>query len=485
MKKLKITLFAIVALIAVLSPFVAITVFATAILPPQYSDTFVGALNDKYERLHSIEEDKIVVVGGSSVAFGLDSAKLEEYTGMPVVNFGLYAALGTKVMLDLSLDGIKEGDLVIISPELDPQTMSLYFSSETTLKALDDDFSMVWDIDHENWFSLLGGMWRFAGDKYERYQSTKDKPAVESTDIYQFKYFDEYLDFDYVRPENVMNEYYDVNTPVYLEQTIVGSQDFSDFADYLNKYIKKCEKKGAKVVFSYCPINSLAVVENAEGFTREDFDTAMREKIHCEFITDLDSMILDPGYFFDTNFHLNDAGVILRTVSLAYDIRASLSLTGQLIEERIPEPPALPGIDNIFEGEDENAAYFLYEELENGALAIVGLTELGKGKTELIIPLGAEGKKVTVMEGGALADSACRRLIVTEDSNLAAFRNGAFEGASNLKELIIYKTSGDKINPPLSFAGTADDFKVHIPQGSDFPTHYYWSERGLEFVEIV
>ena len=82
------------------------------LVPPQYSNVFVGALDEKFERLTSIDEDKIIVVGGSSVAFGLDSELMEKYTGMPVVNFGLYAALGTKVMLDLSRPGIKEGDIV-------------------------------------------------------------------------------------------------------------------------------------------------------------------------------------------------------------------------------------------------------------------------------------------------------------------------------------------------------------------------------------
>ena len=133
MKKTKIIIGVIAGFLAVLLPFVSVVAFAVS-MPPQYTDTFVGELNEKVERLNSIDEPKIVVVGGSSVAFGLDSALLEKYTGMPVVNFGLYAALGTKVMLDLSRGGIKEGDIVILAPELDAQTLSLYFSSDTTLK---------------------------------------------------------------------------------------------------------------------------------------------------------------------------------------------------------------------------------------------------------------------------------------------------------------------------------------------------------------
>ena len=50
-------------------PFVMVfaAVFA---LPAVYDDTFVGELSEKYDRLCSIESKKIVIVGGSSAAFG-------------------------------------------------------------------------------------------------------------------------------------------------------------------------------------------------------------------------------------------------------------------------------------------------------------------------------------------------------------------------------------------------------------------------------
>ena len=179
MKASKICALCIVAVMAVISPF-AIVIGTVTLTPPQYSNSFIGALNEKYDRLHSIDEPKLVVVGGSSVVFGVDSELIEKYTGMPVVNFGLYAALGTKLMLDLSRSAIGEGDVVVISPELDPQTMSLYFSAEQTLRALDDDYRMFFDIATDDKLSLLGGAWRFATDKLEIIRTGRviDPPGV-------------------------------------------------------------------------------------------------------------------------------------------------------------------------------------------------------------------------------------------------------------------------------------------------------------------
>ena len=134
MKKFNLIKFAAL-LLAALVPAIAL-IAAGALIPAQYELTFLGALAPKYERLNAIEEPKVILVGGSSTAFGLDSALLEESVGMPVVNFGLYATLGTKLMLDLSRDGIGEGDIVVLAPEIDAQTLSLYFNAESTWQAV-------------------------------------------------------------------------------------------------------------------------------------------------------------------------------------------------------------------------------------------------------------------------------------------------------------------------------------------------------------
>jgi len=128
--------------LAVLIPFGAI-LGITAFAKPVYGQTFLGELAPKYERLNAIDEPKVIIVGGSSVAFGLDSKLLEQHIGMPVVNFGLYATLGTKVMLDLSRAGIHAGDIIVLAPEMDAQTLSLYFNPESTWQAVEAEGARV------------------------------------------------------------------------------------------------------------------------------------------------------------------------------------------------------------------------------------------------------------------------------------------------------------------------------------------------------
>ncbi len=332
MKKRKIFICVLLAAVILLLPFASLVAFAVA-PTSAFSDTFYGALDEKYERLHSIQGEKIVVVGGSSVAFGLDSAALEAYTGMPVVNFGLYAALGTKLMLDLSDSAIGEGDIVVLAPELDPETLSLYFNPDTTLRALEGNMSMLLDIPAEHYGDLLFAGWDFVGEKLRMLCGS----LAEGEGVYRSEYFNEYGDFAYPRYNNTMELYYDPTVPVDLCLDSMR-EDFDAFLDYLNGYIAACEAKGATVYFSYCPMNERGII-STDGET-DEFFTYLESKINCDFISRPEDYILGAGYFFDTNFHLNLAGVQVRTLRLGYDIkiaRGDMSLitdaSGNLILE--------------------------------------------------------------------------------------------------------------------------------------------------------
>ena len=63
-------------LLVALTP--ALVLMGGAALPDFYQDSYYAELPEMYRRLESVEGPKIVVVGGSNVAFGLDSALLEE-----------------------------------------------------------------------------------------------------------------------------------------------------------------------------------------------------------------------------------------------------------------------------------------------------------------------------------------------------------------------------------------------------------------------
>ena len=133
--------------------------------PSRFDETFLGEFENKVDRLYETEGEKIVFIGGSSLAFGLDAKLLSETLGRPVINFGLYATLGTKVMMDYARGAIGKGDIIVIAPEMNAQTWSLYFNAEAMWQALDGNFDDFRHLSKDDYSAMLGGFWKFAASK--------------------------------------------------------------------------------------------------------------------------------------------------------------------------------------------------------------------------------------------------------------------------------------------------------------------------------
>ncbi len=380
-------------------------------LPDTYSETFVAQLGNKFDRLCTIKEPKVILIGGSSVAFGFDSGSLSEALGMPVVNFGLYATLGTKLMLDLSKANIGEGDIIILSPELNAQTLSLYFNAESTWQAMEGHPAMLRYVGTDDLASMAGAFYDYGITKFGYH---RDGVKLSPTGVYRSDSFNEYGDIKFSRPHNTLYEAtglpYDTANRISLTPDIVSE----DFIDYVNKYVDFCEDRGATVYFAFCPMNKAALVEesNEESMIRlfDYFATAL----DCKVITSPGDALYEGEYFYDTNFHLNDAGVTLHTKRVAdalYREMGRSDPTGIAVLKK----PKLPSYDGMLSRNgNDYTQYFTFETYGSG-YCITGVTASGKNEAYLEIPSIYKGRAVI------------------------AIGTGAFAGCTNLTELKIFK----------------------------------------------
>lgn len=83
------------------------------------NDNYLAAILEKDRLIRSTPSPKIILVGGSNLAFGIDSKKMEDSLGLKVVNMGLYAKLGLRYMLAQVRPYIERGDVVVVVPEYD------------------------------------------------------------------------------------------------------------------------------------------------------------------------------------------------------------------------------------------------------------------------------------------------------------------------------------------------------------------------------
>ena len=299
-------------------------------LPVQFGDTFMGELKSKYERLKETSGKRIVLVGGSGVAFDCDSALMDDFfPSYEIVNFGMYAGLGTKAVMDLSENYIHEGDIVILSPEQSEQSFSDYFNGEYMWQAVDGAFGMLRDLKSENFEAMLGNFPRFALEKLN-YVMKGQKPQTDS--IYQKKSFNTYgdIELDTCR-ENILPNGYDVNQKVRFTEDVVQPE----FMDYMNDWAKRLEKKGAVVWYRYCPVNKLSV-EDMDDLAA--YDVFLRQKLDFPVIGNPENSLMEAEWFFDTNFHLNQPGKEVNTVQLIRDMKAMLG-DDRAVTVELPEKP--------------------------------------------------------------------------------------------------------------------------------------------------
>lgn len=499
---MKKTLIIITALVLAMVFGVLMVAEAVLLLPEQFDHLYLGELADKYQRLRSFDdENKIVIIGGSSVAFGIKSPMIEANLGMPVVNFGLYGPLGTTIMMDLTRGHIHEGDIVVLAPETDHQTMSMYFNGEGMWQSCDSDLTMLLKVRAHNWGEMLGIFWQFAQRKLTFYRYGKPEPDG----VYDHDAFDEYGDVIYTREQPTMDDWYDTEVLVDLDTSIIEDE----FIDYVNEYIDYCQRQGAKVYWSWPPMNELAIQQDEAGILA--YATYVREHIHCQIISDITDYIMDPGYFYDTNYHVTDRGAIVHSSRLIQDLQNFIG-DGTLVHIELPAPPVRPGMPGAsgeptgepvtddqtdteteadteaaeptvtpvptpeVKGSSADAACFTYEDYEGRGLILTGVTDAAMARDTLEVPWEIGGVKVLAVDTEFLSGCDSLRTLYIQ-SNLERIMQGAFDGCPRLTEIHVDGDGGSMLVPGTGlFDNVSPRLKVYVPESryGSFVADYFW-----------
>lgn len=491
-KHLKFFIKLIVLLILVAFPF--ITVFlVTEKASNQYTNTYLAEFNDKYEKLKNTNDKKIIFVGGSSLPFGLRSdiieSELEDYK---VINFGLYATLGTKFMMDMSKVNISEGDIVILSPELNSQTYSLYFNPTAVLQACDGFAFKYKHLSIKDNLKLIYNYSDFASEKLSYYYENNQPDPIG---IYRHDSFNGYGDIKVDRKNNIMNNGYDSTMKIVTNDELLNDE----FITYVNDYCDYVRNNNAKVYFNFAPCNELAVSSSKK--TRDSFQSKLDTKIKCDLLSNLDDCIIDYRYFYDTNFHLNSSGAIYYTNILIKNIKMKLGIYEDTSSGNsdidIPLPPEIededvvdpvePGINVDFsnyggEANIDFIEYFNYR-LVGSSYQIISIKDEYKDIENVILPSNYEGKNITTITKNAFYGCVNLKNIYI-GKTYKTFEESSFNGCISLNGIYLYVLDGNTLSPASSglLDGANRNVKIYIPNGANYNSGYTWSNYSEYFV---
>lgn len=464
MKKI---LAAILSVLIVLSvPIFGLPIYAASV-PDVYGNTYLAAMADKYDRLHHLHGKKLVLVGGSSMAFGVDSGAIERELAIQTVNVGLYAALGSKTTLDLTKSGIRKGDIVVFAPELDKQAYSLYTNAEIIVQTLEAKRSMIRDIPMSDWAALFNRLPAYIKDKKELLASGIPNPQ----NAYSRSAFNEYGDVSYDRPFNVMPDLYLTTNRIDITEELIDTE----FIKYVNDYAKNVRKKGASFYFTFPPVNRLALTDESTYENRLAVYNKLTQLLDCEVIGNIEDHILHEGYFYDSNYHLNNSGVNLNTKKLVGDIKRQLGDDSHTDIEILP--PSGAGEEQETSGDDTYCENFEYIE-DVAGWAIVAVKPDALNKDELRLPQTYLGKKVYKIK--SLAFSRCAATTIFIGENITVLEDGIFADCTKLLTVnLSVKLGAYDLLPTVGdnlFYGANPHVKIYVPASkyAAMSTDYFW-----------
>ena len=299
--------FLLLLLTAVLLCMVAI--FDFTVVRNQYSHFYTASLIDKVDRLCSITEPKIILVGNSNVSFGMDSALLESAMGMPVVNLGLQGGLGNAFHEEIAKLNIRQGDIVVVS-HIDYADNDKLESAELAWITVEKNPQLLKILRPKDWIPMLRAYPNYAFQCFVRW--LRGWNTIPEGTLYIREGVNGYGDF--VMRTGQETQSYSFH-PGELSVPEVGDACIIRL-NALNEYIRE---KGAQLVVSYYPIADGEYTPSREEY--HAFAQKLNSQLHCPVISDIDDYFFPYDCFFDTKYHLNEVGARLRTEQLIRDLQ--------------------------------------------------------------------------------------------------------------------------------------------------------------------
>ena len=239
------------------------TLHINAIEAPAYSGNYFDTFQDKYDRLLSLKDKKkIVLFSGSSTRFGYDSEMIDRaFPDYEVVNMGVFAYSPALPQLELIRSCMKEGDILLDSPEFDAANRQFCYQKEldyATFAMMESNYDAFAGLDLREYTQVFTA--------FSAYQAAREDMERKSYDICAADYdedgheteessYNEYGDYVLYRPNSTKEG------PIYglpVNYT-VNAFPQDTYIDSINAEFQKFMDEGIKVYFTYSPRNKYAL----------------------------------------------------------------------------------------------------------------------------------------------------------------------------------------------------------------------------------
>lgn len=277
---------------------------------------YLAAMADKHHRLENLQGPRLILAGGSNLAFGINSHMLDSAFSVPVVNLGLHAGLGLEFILNELKSEMRSGDVILISLEY---FMSLKGDYQLKHKAAEFYPSSGAYFEHEYVGDIRYRIERKRNSMQENLSMVKQsilqtmRPSSgnkESVNVYRRACFNEYGD-----EECQLNGKSSIRASDIDPLPVTGYNGIP----LLNEFYKEAIKRNVMVYFLYPNFPESVYVNNIRAIQIYAADISGRLSIPV--LNTPEDMVFSDSLFYDTVYHLNGSGRNLRTEGLIRQLK--------------------------------------------------------------------------------------------------------------------------------------------------------------------
>ena len=277
---------------------------------------------DAYEKktkiAKRIKKEKIIVVAGSNILFGVDSKILKKAFDKPVVNFGVNAGVLLPYTLYKAKEVINKGDIVLLPLEYPMYNYDGTPNSQMIDYIFARDFDAFYTLNLVEQFHML---WDITLKRvYKGYKGYESKPIKAG--LYGAHNIDEFGDQIgatlKTKSKAISAELDVLVANKYGEKFNEDSLGFK----YLTKFVSWCEEKGARCIFMPSTIMYFDSYKSdaKERWFYENIANVVRSK-GWEFVGEPYEYMYDKKFYFNTDFHLVDSARKTRTRQIVKDLK--------------------------------------------------------------------------------------------------------------------------------------------------------------------
>jgi len=293
--------------------FSALTVIQTL----RDSGNYWGASIDKHRRLEEAPSPRMILVGGSGVALGIDSEVLKRITGYNPINMSLAAGLGPEFMLGEVVEDLREGDLVVVVLSYEAFLgntanrciLGLLHSNPGAIRYVSDPLK-VSAMYFSHFSNQLRNAPRAAWELLTGSLGLRTPTPGELR--WRRSSFNVYGDVIYERE----------HSPDLVEQFYRFPEMSDEYPgkviDLLNDFQSICRSRGATAVLSYAAIPDSTYSLNLVLIER--LHLKLENELRMDIIDLPSRMALPYEFFSDTHYHLTREGAAERSRILAKSI---------------------------------------------------------------------------------------------------------------------------------------------------------------------